>query len=107
MCDLIGQKPIVYYTSRTKMASGPRAINKTGYCSANNDFRKAKKQNRLLTQPFLILKSVGFHILLQSVTTRYCHNFKSYKVQSWWNTVSISRRCQIAEKDNNCVNLMV
>ena len=107
MCDLIGQKPIVYYTSRTKMASGPRAINKTGYCSANNDFRKAKKQNRLLTRPFLILKSVGFHILLQSVTTRYCHNFKSYKVQSWWNTVSISRRCQIAEKDNNCVNLMV
>ena len=58
MCDLIGQKAIVYYTSRTKMASGPRAINKTGYCSANNDFRKAKRQNKLLTQPFLILKAL-------------------------------------------------
>ena len=58
MCDLIGQKPIVYYTSRTKKASGPRAINKTGYCSANNDFRKAKRQNKLLTQPFLILKAL-------------------------------------------------
>ena len=107
MCDLIGQKPIVYYTSRTKKASGPRAINKTAYCSTNNDFGKAKKQNKLLTQPFLILKSVGFHILLQSVTTRYCHSFKSNKVQSWWNTVYFSRRCEIAEKDNNCVNLMV
>ena len=58
MCDLIGQKPIVYYTSRTKKASEPRAINKTGYCSANNDCRKAKKQNKLLTQPFLILKAL-------------------------------------------------
>ena len=35
-----------------KKASGPRAINKTGYWSANNDFRKAEKQNKLLTQPF-------------------------------------------------------
>ena len=26
--------------------------------SANNDFRKAKKQNKLLTQPFLILKAL-------------------------------------------------
>ena len=30
----------------------------------NNDFRKAKKQNKLLTQPFLLLKTVGLHILL-------------------------------------------
>ena len=50
-----------------------------------------------------ILKSVGFHILLQSITIRYCHSFKSYKVQSW-KAVYISRRCQIAQKDNNCVN---
>ena len=105
MCDLIGQNPMVYYTGKPKKASGPRAINKTGYWSANNDFRKAKKQNELLTQPFLILKNVGFHILLQNVTIRYCHSFKSYKVKSWWNTVYISRRCQIAEKDNNCVNI--
>ena len=104
MCDLIGQKPMAYYTGKPKKASGPRAINRTDYWSANNDFRKAKKQNELLTQPFLILKSVGFHILLQNVTIRYCHSFKSYKVQSWWNTVYISRQCQIAEKDNNCVN---
>ena len=33
-------------------------MNKTGYWSANNDFRKAKKQNKLLTQPFLILKAL-------------------------------------------------
>ena len=52
MCDLIGEKPIVYCTGKPKKASGPRAINKTGYCSANNDFRKAKKQNKLPTQPF-------------------------------------------------------
>ena len=68
-----------------------------------NDFRKAKKQNKLLTQPFLLLKTVGFHILLQSITIRYCISFKSYKVHSW-KAVYISRRCQIAEKDNNCVN---
>ena len=53
-----------------KKASGTGAVNKTGYWSANNDFRKSKKQNKLLTQPFLKLKSVGFHILLQSVTIR-------------------------------------
>ena len=51
----------------------------------------------------LNVKSVGFHILLLSVTIRYCHSFRCYKVQSW-KTVYISRRCQIAEKDNNCVN---
>ena len=71
--------------------------------SANNDFRKNKKQNKSLTQPFLILKIVGFHILLQSITIGYCHRFKSYRVQSW-KAVYISRPCQIAEKDNNCVN---
>ena len=80
MCDLIGEKRIVYYTGKPKKATGPRAINKTGHCSANNDFRKAKKQNKLPTQHFLILKSVGFLILLQSVTIRCCHSFKSYKV---------------------------
>ena len=41
------------------------------------------KQNNLLTQPFLKLKSVGFHILLLSVTMHYCHSFKSYKLQNW------------------------
>ena len=30
-------------------------------------------------------------------------SFKSYKVQRW-KAVSISRRCQISEKDSNCVN---
>ena len=60
-------------------------------------------EGNLLTQPFLILKSVGFYILLLSVTIGYCHSFKSYKVQIW-KAVYISRRCQIAEKDNNCVN---
>ena len=60
-------------------------------------------EGNLLTQPFLILKGVGFYILLLSVTIRYCHSFKSYKVQSW-KAVYFSRRCQIAEKDNNCVN---
>ena len=58
-------------------------MNKTSYWSENNDFRKAKKQNKLLTQSFLLLKIVGFHILLQSVTIRYRHSFKSYKVHSW------------------------
>ena len=58
------------------------------------------KQNKLLTQPFLILKAL---VGLLRVTIRYCHSFRSYKVQSW-KTVYISRRCQIAEKDNNCVN---
>ena len=45
-------------------------------------------------------------MLLLSVIIRYCHSFRSYKghkVQSW-KVVCISRRCQIAEKDNNCVN---
>ena len=60
-------------------------------------------EGNLLTQPFLILKGVGFYILLLSVAIRYCHSFKSYKVQIW-KAVYISRRCQIEEKDNNCVN---
>ena len=96
---------MVYYTSKP-MEKGIRttAINKTRYWSANNDFRKAKKQNKLLTVAFLNIKSVGFHILLLSVTIRDCNSFRSYKVQSW-KAVYISRRCQIAEKDNNCVNL--
>ena len=57
-----------------------------------------------VTYPALLnIKSVGFHILLLRVTIRDCHSFRSYKVQSW-KAVYISRRCQIAEKDNNCVN---
>ena len=66
-------------------------------------FRKAQKRNNLLIQPLLILKSVGFYILLLSVKIRYCHSFKTYKVQSW-KAVYFSQRCQIAEKDNNCMN---
>ena len=66
-------------------------------------FRKAQKRNNLLIQPSLILKSVGFYILLLSVTIRYCHSFKTYKVQSW-RAVYFSRRRQIAEKDNNRMN---
>ena len=46
-----------------KKASGPRAIDKTGYWSANNDFRKAKKQNKLVTQPFLISKALVPHFI--------------------------------------------
>ena len=68
-----------------KKASGPRAINKTGYWCANNDFRKAEKTEQV-TYPVLfniMIKSVGFHSLLLSVTIRYCHSFRSYKVQSW------------------------
>ena len=62
------------------------------------------KKTEQVTYPALLnIKSVGFHILLLSVTIRYCHSFRSYKVQSW-KAVYISRRCQIAEKDNNCVN---
>ena len=48
-----------------------------------------------VTYPALLnIKSVGFHILLLSVTIGYCHSFRSYKVQSW-KAVYISRRCQI------------
>ena len=36
-------------------------------------------------------------------TFYYCQSFRSNKVQSW-KAVYISRRCQIAEKDNNCVD---
>ena len=61
-----------------------------------SNFRKAKKQNKLLTQPLLISKTLVS-------TFYYCHSFRSSKVQSW-KAVYISRRCQIAEKDNNCVN---
>ena len=61
-----------------------------------SNFRKAKKQNKLLTQPLLISKTLVS-------TFYYCHNLRSSKVQSW-KAVYISRRCQIAEKDNNCVN---
>ena len=87
-----------------KKASRPQAIHKTGYWSANNDFREAKKQNNLLyTQPFLILKSTGFDILLLSVKICYCYSFKSYEVQSW-KAIYISWQCQITEKDNTCVN---
>ena len=93
---------MVYYTGKP-IEKGPRAINKTRYWSANNDFRKAKNQNKLLTLALLNIKSVGFHILLLRVTIRGCHSFRSYKVQSW-KAVYISRRCQFAEKDNNCVN---
>ncbi|CAH3129890.1 unnamed protein product, partial [Porites lobata] len=45
----------------------------------------------------------AFEAEKECVTIRYCHSFRSYKVQSW-KAVYISRRCQIAEKDNNCVN---
>ena len=88
---------MVYYTGKPiEKGIRPRAINRTGYWSANNDFREAKKQNKLLTQHFLISKALV-------CTFYYCHSFKSDKVQSW-KAVYISRRCQIAEKDNNCVN---
>ena len=67
----MGQKPMVYYTGKPiDKGTGTRAINKTGYWSANNDFRRNKKQNKLLTQPFFISKSFGLHILLQSITIR-------------------------------------
>ena len=101
---------MVYYTGNPiekLKASGPRAINKIRYWSANNDLRKAKKQNKLLAVALLNIKSVGFHILLLGVTIRDCHSFRSYNwVQSWKAVYisTISRRCQIAEKDNNCVN---
>ena len=48
-----------------------------------NDFGKTLKQNRLLAQPFSLLKSVAFQILLLTFTIHQCHNFKSYKLQSW------------------------
>ena len=96
---------MAYYTvNPQKKAPGTRAINKTGYIDLQTTILgRIKKQNKLLTQPFLILKSFGFHISLQSITICYCHSFKSYKVQSW-KAVYISRRCQIAENDNNRVN---
>ena len=72
-------------------------IGKTRYWSANNDFKKAKKQTKLLTVALFNIKSVGFHILLLRVTICDCHSFRSYKVQSL-KAVYISRRCQIAEK---------
>ena len=62
---------MVYYTGKPiekLKASGPRAINKICYWSANNDFRRAKKQNKLFTVALLNIKSVGFHILLLRVT---------------------------------------
>ena len=66
-------------------------------------FYKGLKTEQVTYPALLNIKSVGFHILLLSVTIRYCHTFRKYKVQIW-KTVYISRRCQIAEKDNNCVN---
>ena len=48
-----------------------------------NDFGKTLKQNRLLAQPFSLLKSVAFQILLLTFTIHQCRNFKSYKLQSW------------------------
>ena len=96
---------MVYYTGKP-IEKGIRTTSHKQnplYWSANNDFRKAKKQNKLLTVALLNIKSVGFHILLLRVTIRESHSFRSYKVQSW-KAVYISRRCQIAKKDNNCVN---
>ena len=88
---------MAYYTGKP-IGKGIRnkSRNQNRLWSANNDFRKAKKQNKLLTQPFLISKALVS-------TFYYCHSFRSNKVQSW-KAVYISRRCQIAEKDNNCVN---
>ena len=54
------------------------------------------EKNKLLTQPFLISKALVS-------TFYYCHSFRSNKLQSW-KAVYISRRCQISQKDNNCVN---
>ena len=73
-----------------------------GFLYWKDHFKKTQEWSS--TYPALLnIKSVGSHILLLSVTIRCCHSFRSYKVQSW-KTVYISRRCQIAEKDNNCVN---
>ena len=48
-----------------------------------NDYGKTLKQNRLLAQPFSLLKSVAFQILSLTFTIHQRHNFKSYKLQSW------------------------
>ena len=64
MRDLIGQKPMVYYTGKP-IEKGIRTTshkqNRLLICK--QWFRKAKKQNKLL-QALLNIKSVGFHILL-------------------------------------------
>ena len=99
--DLIGQEPMVYYIGKPIEKSTRNTSHiQNGPLICKQRIKNTKK---LLSQPFLILKSVGFHILLQSTTICYCHSFKSYKVQSW-KAVYISRRYQIAEKDNKCVN---
>ena len=57
MRDLLGQKPMVYYTGKPIEKGTWNTSHKQNglYWSANNNFRKNKKQNKLLTQPFLII----------------------------------------------------
>ena len=46
-------------------------------------FWKNSKTEQVTYQPFSLLKSVAFQILLLTFTIHQCHNFKSYKLQSW------------------------
>ena len=95
---------MVYYTGKP-IEKGIRTTshkqNRLLICKQR--FQKGLKTEQVTYPALLNIKSVGSHILLLSVTIRCCHSFRSYKVQSW-KTVYISRRCQIAEKDNNCLN---
>ena len=98
---------MAYYTGKPIEKSTRNTSHKQNglYWSANNDFRKNKKTEQVTYPAFLNIKKCWFphFITIPSITICYCHIFKSYKVQSW-KAVYISRRCQIAEKDNNCVN---
>ena len=104
--DLIGQKPMVYYTGKSieKGIQTTKPYTKPAIDLQTTILERLKNRTIILyTQPFLILKSTGFHILLLSVKICYCHSFKSYEVQSW-KAIYISWQCQITEKDNTCVN---
>ena len=50
---------MVYHTGKP-IEKGIQTTSHTQNRLLFNDFRKTQKQNNLLTQPFLILKSVGF-----------------------------------------------
>ena len=93
---------MVYYTGKP-IEKGIRTTNhkQNRLLSANNDFREAKKQNRLLTQPFLILKALvsTFYYWASQFAAAIALEVIKYKAGK-----QFARRCQIAEKDNNCVN---
>ena len=78
--DITGLRPSTRYRIVVYGIDETGQAYKTRESLASTTDGKLTHFRKYLTHPFLILKGVGFHILLLSVAICYCHSFKSYKV---------------------------